>query len=184
MSRSSLVAAASQLVKSELMARAPVGKKTIHHPDFEALVAVNRGVVALTNEPHGYSQADGEKIEELLTEVEHRADNQEFEEAVVDKAALLVFKLASGQHFKTGNKRTALVAGAVFLAKNGYSVDLGNPDLVSTVDRAGMAAAGLDEVYAVLRRLVAKSKLQRKAWDKAVAEAVSSNKEALTKMGS
>ncbi len=160
-----------------------MGKKTIHHPDFDTLVAVNREVVALTSEPHGYSAADGRKLAELVEEVELRADNQEFDEAVVEKSALLVFKLASGQYFRSGNKRTALVAGAVTLAKNGYSVDIGNPDLVSTVDRAGIAAAGLDEVYEVLLRLATKSKVDRKAWDKAVTQAVASNREALTKMG-
>ncbi len=160
-----------------------MGKKTIHHPDFETLVEVNRQVVALTNEPHGYSEADGRKLGELVEEVELRADNQEYEEAVVEKSALLVFKLASGQYFRSGNKRTALVAGAVCLAKNGYSIDVGNADLVSMVDRAGIAAAGLDEVYEVLLRLAAKSKVERKAWDKAVAQTVASNKDALTKMG-
>ena len=160
-----------------------MGKKSIHHPDFETLVAVNREVVALTKEPHGYSEADGTKLVELLKEMEHRADNQEFDEAVVDKAALLVFKLASGQYFRTGNKRTALVAGAVYLAKNGYSIDLGNTDLVSTVDRAGIAAASLDEVYNILRRLSSKAKVERKSWDKAVAQMVASNKDALTKLG-
>ena len=164
--------------------RSPVGKKIIHYPDFETLVAVNREVVALTKEPHGYSEADGEKLAELVKEVEHRADNQEFGAAVLDKAALLVFKLASGQHFRSGNKRTALVAGAVYLSKNGYSIELGNRDLVSTVDRAGMAAAGLDEVYEVIGRLAKKSKVERKAWDKAVAQTVASNVDALTKMGS
>jgi prophage maintenance system killer protein len=160
-----------------------VGKKSVHLPDFETLIAVNREVVALTNEPHGYSEADGVKLQALVDEMEHRADNQEFDEAVVDKAALLVFKLASGQYFKTGNKRTSLVAGAAYLAKNGYAIDLGNSDLVSTVDRAGIAAADLDEVYDVIRRLSHKSKVDRRAWSKAVSEVVTSYKDALTKMG-
>ena len=161
-----------------------MGKKTIHHPDFETLVAVNREVVALTKEPHGYSEADGEKIAELVREMEHRADNQAFDEAVVDKAALLVFKLASGQYFKSGNRRTALVAGAVYLAKNGYSIDLNSAGLVSAVDRAGIAAASLDEVYDVLRGLAAKSKTDRRSWDNALAQIVESNRGVLTKMGS
>ncbi len=165
------------------MAQGPVGRKAIHLPDFEALVAVNREVVTLTNEPHGYSQADGRKLEGLVKEVELRADNQDFDEAVVEKAALLIFKLASGQYFQSGNKRTALVAGAVCLAKNGYSVDLGNSELVSMVDRAGIADASLDELYELLRRQIAKSSAERRGWDKAVVQMVASKKEALTKMG-
>ncbi len=171
------------MVKSQAIARGPVGKKTIHLPDFETLVAVNREVVALTNEPHGYSEPDGRKLEELVREVEQRADNQAFDEAVVEKAALLIFKLASGQYFRTGNKRTALVAGAVCLAKNGYSLDLGNPDLVSIVDKTGIADASLDELYELLRKQITKSSAERRGWEKAVVQIVASKKDVLTEMG-
>ena len=148
------------------------------------LVEVNKEVVSLTGEPHGYSEADDRKLVGLVKEVEMRADNQEFPEAVAEKAALLVFKLASGQYFRAGNKRTALVAGIAFLSKNGYSLALDAPELVSTVDKAGMAAANLDDLYEVIQRLAKKSSVDRKGWDKAVAQVVTDNREALTKMGS
>lgn len=165
------------------MRRGPVGRKTVHHMDFETLVDVNREVVALTGEPHEYSDADGEKLASLIKEVELRADNQDPEEAVPEKASLLVFKVASGQYFRAGNKRTALVAGLTFLAKNGYKIDIADPEFVSTVDRVGIAAANLDDLYGVMRRLAAKSAVERKGWDKALRQRVESNKDFLTKMG-
>ena len=166
------------------MARPPVGKIKIHHMDFETLVDVNKEVVALTGERHGYSRADGEKLSKLIEEVELRADNQDYAEAVAEKAALLTYKVASGQYFHAGNKRTAIVAGLAFLAKNGYTLDIRKEEFVSTVDRAGIAAADLDDLYAVIMELVTKSKVERKGWDGAVKGVVARHKEFLTRLAS
>ena len=174
----------SQSVISRSFARTPVGRKSVHHPDFETLVEVNREVVSLTGEPHGYSEADGRKLEALVKEVELRADNQEFAESVSEKAALLTFKLASGQYFRAGNRRTALVAGIAFLSKNGFNIGVADPELVTTVDKAGIAAATLDDLYEVIQRLVKKTPVERKGWDRAVAQLVEANRDALTKLGS
>jgi len=160
-----------------------VAKRTVHHMDLPALVAVNREVVLLTHEPHEYSKADGEQLESLLKEVASRADNQGFEQAIPEKASLLVFKLATGQHFRAGNKRTALVAGLVFLRKNGYKLKIDDTRLVSVVDKAGMARATLDDVYDVMGSLAIKSVAERKAWESAVKQAVGSNSSFLTDIG-
>ena len=160
-----------------------MGKRAVHHMDFEAVVGVNREVVALTGEPCEYSTADGKKLSDLVKEVELRADNQEFEDAVTDKAALLVFKTASGQYFRAGNKRTALVLGLVFLRKNGHTVNIQDTEFVSAVDKAGMGAAGLDELYGIVRRLIKKSPVERKGWEKVVKEVVESNRKFLTEAG-
>ena len=164
--------------------RASVGKKTIHHMDLKTLLEVNKEVVALTGEPHDYAAADGRKLSKLVKEVEMRADNQGFEEAVAEKAALLVFKVASGQYFHAGNKRTALVAGATFLVKNGKTFDLENEEFVSTVDKVGIAAADLDDLYARIEDLVGKGKAERKSWDKTVRDVVERHKEFLTRLAS
>ena len=166
------------------MPRKPVAKKTIHHMDFETLVSVNREVVELTKEPHEYTSADGRKLRDLVKEVEHRADNQEFEGAVAEKACLLVYEVARGQFFRAGNKRTALVAGLAFLAKNGYSMDIENTELVATVDKAGIAAADLDDLYAVVEGLVTKSKAERKGWEGVLKGIVEKHRDFLTKLAS
>jgi len=151
--------------------------------DFDTVVDVNREVVALTGEPCEYSTADGKKLSALVKEVELRANNQEFLDAVTDKAALLVFKAASGQYFRAGNKRTALVLGLAFLNKNGFTMNIRDDEFVSAVDKAGMGAAGLDELYGMVRRLITKSPAERKGWDKAVKSIVESNKDFLTEAG-
>lgn len=161
-----------------------MAKKAVHHPGFETLVDVNRQVVSLTGEPHAYSKPDGEKLASLAKEVESRADNQDIEEAIAEKAALLVYKVASGQYFRAGNKRTALVAGLAFLMKNGYTLDLENEGLVSAVDRAGIAAADLDDLYAQIKGLIAKAKSERRGWDAVVKGVVEGNRDFLTKLAS
>ncbi len=174
----------SQSVKSQAFSCAPVARKTVHHMDFETLVNVNKEVVALTGEPHGFSAADEKKLSELVKQVEQRADNQEFEEAVAAKASLLVYEVARGQFFRAGNKRTALVAGLAFLLKNGFSLNIEDPEFVGAVDKAGVAAADLDDLFGLVQSLAKKHSVERKGWDTVVAQIVSSNRDALTKMGS
>jgi death-on-curing protein len=161
-----------------------VAKKTVHYADFDSILVVNREVVRLTKEPHEISHPDGEKIEELLSEVEERATGEDLEKAIPIKASYLVFKLASGQHFRNGNKRTALVAGLVFLKKNGYNMDITNPGLVSAVDKAGIAAATMDDIYAVVSELATKSPMERSSWEASVKKVVGANKKFLTEVGS
>lgn len=161
-----------------------MAKRTVHHLDLPTLMQVNKEVVALSGEPYEYSLADGEKMAELIAEVEGRANNQDFEEAVLEKGALLVFKIASGQHFRAGNKRTALVAGLCFLRKNGYTVDIKDREFVSVVDKAGMGAADLDTLYMVLTEQSKKSPAERKGWSNAVTQTVESNRRFLRDLAS
>ena len=152
--------------------------------DVPTLMTINRQVVALTKEPHRYSEADGKKLVALLDEVSSRAENQDFDESVYEKASLLVFGVASGQHFGAGNKRTALVAGLVFLRKNGYEISLDDPSFVAVVDKVGIAASNLDDLYGVMRRLIMKAPTERKGWEGAAAAAVESNRAFLTAVAS
>lgn len=152
--------------------------------DFETLVEVNKGVVALTQEPHGFAPADGQKLAELVKQVEQRADNQDFESAVAEKASLLVYEVARGQFFRAGNKRTALVAVLAFLAKNGRTLDIKDPGFVGVVDRAGIAAADLDDLFAEVTRLMSKTKTERKSWERTVAAVIESNRDFLAALAS
>ena len=163
--------------------RTPVGSKTIHHMDLETLLAINKEVVGLTREPHEYSSADGRKLTDLVGDVEARADNKDFDEAVAEKASVLVYDIARGQYFRAGNKRTALVAGLAFLSKNGHTIDIENAEFVETVDRVGVAAADLGNLYAVVRRFVSKSKTERRGWERVVKEAVEAHRDFLTQLG-
>lgn len=180
----SVVWSLGQSVKCGGMRRLRVVKRTVHHMDMASLVAVNREVVQQTSEPNEFSKADGKQLELLLRDVESRADNQEFEQAIPEKASLLVYKLASGQHFKAGNKRTALVAGLVFLLKNGYKIGIDDHRFVSVVDRAGMAGASLDDVYDVMQSQIAKTKAERKAWEGIVKQTVATYGKFLKRIGS
>ena len=161
-----------------------MAKKTVHHMDFETLVSVNKEVVELTNEPHEFTNADKQKMKELLAEAESVASDEGFEQGVIAKAVFLVFKIASGQHFRGGNKRTAIVAGYVFLRKNAHSIGIQDKGLLSAVDKVGIAAESLDELQRVVEALVSKAPAERRSWVTLVKETVAANKEFLTKIGS
>lgn len=122
--------------------------------DFDTLVLINREVVSLTKEKHEFTEEDERRIRSMLKDVEQLGDDVDSEDAIIGKASLLIFRIASGQYFHEGNKRTALVAGLSFLQMNRFSADIKNADLVAVVDRAGIATATLNDVRAVLRRLV------------------------------
>lgn len=126
----------------------------IRHVDFRTLITINKEVVSLTMEPHEYTEEDEKKIRSLLQEVESAHNSEDLEEAVGRKTALLVFRIATGQYFHEGNKRTALVAALAFLHMNGFSIDIKNKELLSVVDKAGIARATLNETYDVVRRLI------------------------------
>jgi len=122
--------------------------------DLDTLVLINREVVQLTSERHEYTEEDEKRIKTLLREVREVGQGENPETAVLQKASLLVYRIAAGQHFHEGNKRTALVAGLAFLEMNGYTIDIKDPGLVSVVDRAGISAATLNDVQAALKRLI------------------------------
>ena len=161
-----------------------MAKRSVHHPEFDDIAEMNKAVVALTREPSEYTPADKLKLDELVAEVAQRAENQEFEDAVPEKASLLIYKLACGQYFKAGNKRTALVAGHVFMRKNGFKLDIRNRSLVGTVDRVGVGASTLEDVYETVEGLAVKAPTDRKGWEGAIKESVEANRRFLTDLGS
>lgn len=122
--------------------------------DFGALTTVNKKVVSLTQEKHEYDEEDEVRIRSLLRDVEQLEVEGGLGEEMLAKASLLIFRIASGQYFHEGNKRTALVAGLAFLRMNGFTADIESADLVSVIDKAGVSNATLNGVQDVLRRLV------------------------------
>ena len=67
---------------------------------------------------------------------------------------------------------------------NGYSVDIKDEELVRVVDKSGIAAANLNEVYELIIRLISLSKNERKMWEATIKEVVDSNKDFLIYIGS
>lgn len=129
-------------------------RKPIRHVDFDTLILINREVVSLTRETHEFTDEDERRIRSMLNDVEHLSDDVDPKEMIIGKASLLIFRVASGQYFHEGNKRTALVAGLSFLQMNGFTADIRNADLIAVIDRAGVAAATLNDVQAVLKRMI------------------------------
>ena len=128
--------------------------KPVRHVDFRTLVMINREVVALTGDKHEYTEEDEERIKALLKAVEDLDGREDFRAVILDKASLLTFRVASGQNFHEGDKRTALVAGLAFLEMNGFEADIKDSGLVAAVDRAGIGTATLKEVKAALKKLI------------------------------
>ena len=66
--------------------------------------------------------------------------------------------------------------------KNGYHINLRDQALIDTVDRAGVAAATLDDLFAVTEGLLTKARSDRKGWAGVVDSVVASNREYLTSL--
>jgi len=127
--------------------------RKVRYIDFDTLTMINREVVSLTAEKHEYTDEDEKRMKRLLKDVEDAATADELDTQVLEKASLLVFRIASGQNFHEGNKRTAIVAGLAFMNMNGLTLDLEDKDLASVVDKAGVSSPTLKDVEAVMRRL-------------------------------
>jgi len=128
--------------------------RKVRYIDFDTLTMINREVVSLTAEKHEYTDEDEKRMKRLLKDVEDAATADELDTQVLEKASLLVFRIASGQNFHEGNKRTALVAGLAFLQMNGRTIDMEDRELLSVVDRAGVATADLNDIRDVLGRII------------------------------
>jgi prophage maintenance system killer protein len=101
-----------------------------------------------------FDESDESRLKALIKEVRRRAGKEPFEAAVVEEASIVMFRIATGQHFHEGNKRTSLVAGSAFLNMNGYTLDIRDKGLVTVVDRAGIGAASFNDVHDVAKRLI------------------------------
>ena len=131
-----------------------MSRNPVRHIDFKALVLINKEVVSLTGEKHEYTEEDERRIRKSLNDVERLGIEEDPRDEILAKASLLMFRIASGQYFHEGNKRTALVAGLAFLQMNGHTFDIKDPGLVEVIDRAGISTATLNDVHEALRRLI------------------------------
>jgi death-on-curing protein len=98
----------------------------VRYLTVDEVIDLNRRV---TTECGGlFSIRDRHRVEYLVDIVR---DDEQFP-TVWGKAAMYVHRLATSQAFLDGNKRTALEAGDVFLAYNGYNFR--HPGVMETVE--------------------------------------------------
>jgi len=126
----------------------------MNYPEFNEIVEINRRVVNLTGDAHFYDADDAMKIRGILEDLEAIYNDLEPEEQITRKAALLIHRMASGQCFHEGNKRTALIAAQFFLRQNGYDIDIKDKELLTVLDRSAILTATLKDVYPEIRRLI------------------------------
>ena len=75
---------------------------------------------------------------------------------LIDKAAVLVERLARNHPLPDGNKRAAFLSGERFLAANGKPIAEADPDIdFPMVERIAAGKASLDEIADWLRRRTA-----------------------------
>lgn len=161
-----------------------LGRNAVRHIDFKTLVLINREVVSLTGEKHEYAEEDETRIKSFLKEIKELIIDDPNAE-ILEKASLLTFRIASGQHFHEGNKRTALVAVLAFLRMNRYTLDIRDLGLVTVVDRAGISTANLNDIRTTLKTLIrVVSERERKLWEETAKKIVESNREFLIFIGS
>ncbi len=92
--------------------------------DKQAIIGINKQVTSFYGQPHVIlAEAN---LEHFLEQTIHYAKSIEDEgERLFKKAAFLLYHLAFDAHaFADGNKRTALLSTAAFLAMNSYYLSL------------------------------------------------------------
>jgi len=108
----------------------------INYVEIDTIITINRRIIELWNKRHSdkpeFLDVGIDRIEEVLDKVKSVANDLEFENMLIEKAAYLVGGLAWSQAFSGGNKRTAILTCTVFLLQNGYRLNIPqnkNPEL-------------------------------------------------------
>jgi death-on-curing family protein len=131
----------------------------IRYPSLVVIIEINRSVVSLTKDEHSFDEYDRSRLSQILDEMKTEGENpsvKTIKGRIVKKASYLMFRLASGQHFHEGNKRTAIVATATFLAANGFVMPQGNPAIERLLDKIAIGSPDVDirQLESVMEGLV------------------------------
>lgn len=108
----------------------------IKYIDIQRIIDINQKIIEIWNARHPEGpetfNVSRDRIEEVLDIVKNSGNGIEFEKSLITKAAYLVGGLAWNQAFSGANKRTAILTSTIFLANNGYSLNIPqnrNPEL-------------------------------------------------------
>ena len=93
----------------------------IRYPSVEQISRMYRRVVETTGGEHGYLSKSN--LEYFLDTVKDVGERLPRRQAIVKKAAFLLYNVIITHPFLNGNKRTAFEMSKSFLAFNGYRID-------------------------------------------------------------
>lgn len=110
-------------------------------------------MVALTKDEHKYTEHDEKEIRRLLSDTRRVANREEQSDSIIEKVSLLIYRIAGGQHYLEGNKRTALAVAETFLKFNGYTMDIGDKSLLDILSKVAVGQASLSSVRDIVRQL-------------------------------
>ncbi|NIN69632.1 MAG: type II toxin-antitoxin system death-on-curing family toxin [Anaerolineae bacterium] len=79
-------------------------------------------------------------------------EGEELHTDVFSKAAALMESLVGSHPFVDGNKRTGVVAAAIFLIRNGWTLEVSNPELEDLALRVAGGELGVAETAQWLRQ--------------------------------
>lgn len=126
-----------------------------HEPLFLTLDEVLQ-LHAYQVEEHGGSKVvlDIGKIESAIAQPPQRFGGKFVHETLEAMAAAYLYHLVLNHGFEDGNKRTGMHAALVFLAMNGYDVDVPVDEAESLTIRVAEGKAKKDEATAFFRKLM------------------------------
>ena len=126
---------------------------------YEPLFLTLREVLQLhayQAERHGGSDVvlDIGKIESAIAQPRQAFGGQFVHDSLEAMAAAYLYHLVLNHGFEDGNKRTGMHAALVFLAMNGYDVDVPVDEAEDLILRVAKGEAEKDEVAAFFRKLM------------------------------
>jgi len=108
------------------------GYVRLKYPTFEAIVEFNKTECKRTGEEHVLE--DRVRLRRILRDVKGVGKGIPLEEAIIKKAAYLLFSITSTQPFHEGNKRTAYVTAKAFLKFNGFEMEAPKAELFDILE--------------------------------------------------
>lgn len=101
--------------------------KRVVYPSLEFIILTNKRALEFTGEEHGYKENDMESLKIMLANLRKVGRRESsFKQRMLKKSSFLMYRLARGQRFYEGNKRTAFMVTREFLLENGYTLPTSN----------------------------------------------------------
>jgi death-on-curing protein len=98
----------------------------IQYPSVAQVSRLYGRIIEATGGEHGYLSKSN--LDYLLDTVKDVGERLPRKQAIVKKAAFLLYNVIVIHPFLNGNKRTAYEVAKLFLASNGYTITVGTPE--------------------------------------------------------
>lgn len=123
---------------------------TVPAPEAQEVLFLHYRIIERTGGAHGVRDVD--TLRTALARPHLQREGRDLYPTVYDKAAVLMHALATGAPFADGNKRTALAAAGLVLARAGAELRVARGEALETVRRLAQGEVSFRDAALWLRR--------------------------------